>query len=60
MCLWNMQNVFQVEIRGMQIAMTNISNLHTYPVCSVNMFPAVILVTDGHLVQLSSDVVGGT
>ena len=43
--------------RGMQNAMTNIINLHTYPVSHVDLLAAGVLVVDGQPLQLSSDVV---
>jgi hypothetical protein len=49
-----------MEIRGMQMTMTNISDLHTCPVCGVHLIPAVILVTDGQLLEFSSNMIGGT
>ena len=44
----------------MQKTVTNISNLHTCPVCSVHLFTAMILVMDSQLLQLTGDMVRGT
>lgn len=37
--------------------MTNIVNLHTLPICSVDLFTTVILITEHHLLQITSNVI---
>ena len=56
-----MQDVLKMKItsRGTNGSVTNMTNFHTFSVCSVNLIVAVVLVVDGQLVELVGEVIGG-
>ena len=56
-----MQDVLKMKItsRGTNGSVTNMTNFHTFSVCSVDLIVVVVLVVDGQLVELAGDVIGG-
>jgi hypothetical protein len=59
--IWNMKNIFKMqEFRGgFNNCMTNMTNAHTLSIGCVNLLTALVLLSHGELVDLTSDVVGG-
>ena len=49
-----------ILIRGMNSSMTNMTNVHTYAIGSVNLITTMILILDCQLCQFSYDVMCGT
>jgi len=44
---------------GMQSAMTDMINFHTYPIGGADMFTAGVLVVDSQLLKFTDDVIHG-
>jgi hypothetical protein len=57
--LRHMKNIFEFEITmlGVNCSFTNMTNVHTCTVCSVDLFGVVILLPKSQLLQLSRDVI---